>query len=188
MTRCSSSSKKLKRVKKRPELVQKQKLFVSYQGQTYQLGFVRSSPVQTVLDLGALGGGEHYTFHELEGKILSTHWSKKHPGSTWDDYRIEAARAVGFANPERHAKYLHHMPLQFDENDIYIIGARRIAIAQLKPKTPESDSNVVALDHEAFWLELNFSKARPDTKWPFAIESEFGWLLLGIGYNEMGVG
>jgi hypothetical protein len=62
--------------------VSKQKLFVSHQGNTYQLGFVRSSPTQVVLDLGYLGGGEHYTFHEHEGKILSTHWSKNHPGST----------------------------------------------------------------------------------------------------------
>jgi hypothetical protein len=76
------------------------------------------------------------------------------------------------------------MPLQFQENGVYIIGARRIDIDQLKAKTFESADLVTIINQGTFWLELNFSKEPPSKDWSIAIQAEFGWLLLGISYKQ----
>lgn len=66
---------------------------------------------QVVLAFVSLDG-EHLTLHpQKDGSILRTYYSKNKPKSTWDDMRVEAARAAGYKDPTRHGKYYIHEPL-----------------------------------------------------------------------------
>src|SRR5438477_9869820 len=76
-------------------------------------------------------GGEHITLHAQEsGRILRTHYSPEKPKGTWDDTRVAIARSLGFADPERHGKYLAHSPLfKFVNYDGYFVSGRRVDVS-----------------------------------------------------------
>lgn len=89
---------------------------------------------QVVLAFVSLNG-EHLTLHpQKDGSILRTYYSKNKPKSTWDDMRVETARAMGYKDPTKHGKYYIHEPLFKVSNMAgYHLVGRRIDIS----KAPE---------------------------------------------------
>lgn len=76
--------------------------------------------------------GEHLTLHpKTDGSILRTHIGKNKPESTWDDKRVEAAKAAGYKDYAKHGKYYIHEPLLKISNVAgYHLVGRRIDISQ----------------------------------------------------------
>jgi hypothetical protein len=79
---------------------------------------------------------EHLSLHrEADGRVLLTHWSPDKPPSTWDAQRVEAARSLGYRDPERHAHYYAHWPLvRVQGMNGHELVARRITLANATAK------------------------------------------------------
>lgn len=157
----------------------KTSIFILHKSKSYFLGTARLKTEQLILDLSSLGGGEHYTFHKNgEGEIISTHWSNNHPGSVHSERRVDTARLCNYQNPEKHAKYLHHMPLKFSTEKGLAVGSRRIVLSDLKEKTPKGGDQLLGVRDEIIWIDIYFSLNKPTHKHLLVVESKFGWLVV----------
>lgn len=70
---------------------------------------------------------EHLTLHlQEDATILRNHWDKDKPKRSWDDERVEVARKLGYANPEKHGKYHVHNPVGSisDATPSHLVGKR----------------------------------------------------------------
>lgn len=70
---------------------------------------------------------EHLTLHlQKDGIILRNHWGQDKPKRSWDDERVEVARRLGYANPEKHGKYYIHSPIgsMSDSEPSHLVGRR----------------------------------------------------------------
>jgi hypothetical protein len=127
-------------------------------------------------------GSEHVSIHrEANGQLLKTYTMVEKPPSTWDDLRVETARAMGFQDPERHGQYADHRPLVepylFPLGD-HLVG-RRIEFAALSQKLKYKKHALVAtLADDPAMIELHFRRDRADAFEPrlFEIETTLGWL------------
>jgi len=79
---------------------------------------------------------EHITLHlQTDGTILKTHYYPDKPSSTWDEQKIEIARALNYQDLERHGSYIDHQPLsKIDNVNGYHLVGRRIDLTQIQPR------------------------------------------------------
>jgi len=81
---------------------------------------------------------EHLSLHTTDNGILLTHYAPDVASSTYDEARVAAARASGYRDPERDARYIAHWTLNrcvIGMDGHYLVG-RRISLerASAKPK------------------------------------------------------
>jgi hypothetical protein len=107
---------------------------------------------------------EHLTLHrEKDGALMLTHSSPDKPPSTWDAKRVEAARAVGYRNPEKHANYYTHRSLfPVIGMDGYELVARRITLAAAKPTQKYGRASRITVEAPASEFMLAFHLATID--------------------------
>lgn len=127
-------------------------------------------------------GSEHVSIHrERTGRLLKTYTMADKPSSTWDETRIEGARAMGYQDRERHGRYADHRPLV--EPYLFAIGdhlvGRRIDFAALsdKPKYKKR-ATAAMLAHDTAMIQLHFRRDQADGSEPrlFEIQTTLGWL------------
>lgn len=108
-------------------------------------------------------GDEHVSIHAQGGSLLKTYSMPDKPPSTWDTTRVEAARALGYRDPERHGKYADHRPLVepylFELGD-HLVG-RRVDFASLSTKAKYTKHALTAvLPHDPAMVGLYFRRDR----------------------------
>jgi hypothetical protein len=127
-------------------------------------------------------GSEHVSIHrEANGQLLKIYTMADKPPSTWDDSRVEVARAMGYQDPKKHGQYADHRPLV--EPYLFALGdhvvGRRIEFAVLseKPKY-KKHATAAVLAHDPAMIHLYFRRDRADPSEPrlFEIETTLGWL------------
>lgn len=104
---------------------------------------------------------EHVTIHhQLDGRLLKTHYFPDKSPSVWDDLRVQTARTLGLSKPERHANYIDHSYLSVIGNisGYYLLG-RRIDLLQLHPKKNyyQKITNTIDVEKNNFMLQIYLS-------------------------------
>lgn len=131
-------------------------------------------------------GSEHVSIHrETTGRLLKTYTMAEKPRSTWDETRVEVARAMRYQDPERHRQYADHRPLV--EPYLFALGdhlvGRRIDFAELseKPKY-KKHATAAVLAHDPAMIQLHFRRDQADASEPplFGIETTLGWLYVAV--------
>lgn len=126
---------------------------------------------------------EHITIHkDEEGQLLKTHWTKDKPRSTWDEWRVQAARAAGYMKPEKHKGYVVHAP--FTQKGLFKLGehilSRTFKLAELSTKIKYMNvATNIPIEKDKVMLGFYFSPTKAE-----AIESNIllkhktslGWL------------
>ena len=130
--------------------------------------------------------GEHLTIHKQNDspRLLLTH-SSKHVTSKSGMVKIEAARRCGYRNPERHANYLIHDEIYFEDLNVPILSMGmsysdcEYPIPCKYSKLPKIHLGNVSRD---FSLEIYFTYDEADfQRVPFIpITTSLGYILLGI--------
>lgn len=120
----------------------------------FQLGDLKRSVVkviekldQVVIVMRSLVN-EHVTLHrQPDATLLLTHWSPEKPPGTWDAMRVEAARKLGYRDPDRHADYLTHRPLfPVQGMDGHELCGRRMSLDAATAKSKYARCPQVVLD------------------------------------------
>lgn len=128
-------------------------------------------------------GDEHITIHkDKEGRLLKTHWTNQKPRSTRDQERVEAARAEGYANPEKHKGYIVHAP--FTQKGLFKLGehilSRMFKLADLsdKPKYMNAATNV-PIEKDKVMLGFYFSPTEAvESNVLVGHKTSLGWLYI----------
>jgi hypothetical protein len=123
---------------------------------------------------------EHLSLHRMDGRILLTHYSPDLASSTHDRLRVEAARAQGYRDPERHADYIAHWPLHphVIGMDGHFLCGRRIYLSQASAKPKYERMARIDIEAPASEFMLDFMLATSEQPYSRAcephVETSFG--------------
>jgi hypothetical protein len=127
---------------------------------------------------------EHLTLHrKADGTVMFTHWSSDKPRGAWDRARVEAARKLGWQNPDKHAHYYSHRPLfpaPIEGMDGHELVSRRIQLeaAPTRAKYARKPRIVVEAPAREFMLSFHLSTREQPYSAPDAphVATSFGEL------------
>jgi len=156
-------------------------LFLASDSESRALGQITENESQVVIRLIPYGA-EHVSIHAQGSSLLKTYSMPDKPTSTWDAARVEAARALGYRDPEKHGNYADHRPLVeprlFELGD-HLVG-RRVEFASLSKKAKYKKHALTAiLPHDPAMIELYFRSdpaPSPRAEHLFEVETTLGWL------------
>jgi hypothetical protein len=156
-------------------------LLLASQSESRALGQITENESQVVIRLIPYGA-EHVSIHAQGSSLLKTYSMPDKPTSTWDRVRVEAARALGYRDPEKHGNYADHRPLVepylFELGD-HLVG-RRVEFASLSNKAKYKNHALTAiLPHDPAMIELYFRSdpaPSPRAEHIFEVETTLGWL------------
>lgn len=76
-------------------------LLLASESESRALGQITENESQVVIRLIPYGA-EHISIHAQGSSLLKTYSMPDKPTSPWDAARVEAARALGYRDPEKH--------------------------------------------------------------------------------------
>lgn len=144
----------------------------------YKLFKIRNKPSDVYIELLSKSGGEHISLHRKGDEIIKTHWAANKIPRTWDNLRVEAARKLGWEDPDRHGKYYFHNTVDFFLNPCPIVSMK-FNQNNLKIGFARSESRIIAVSADEFWIDIYFANnnSMPEGH-SQKIETNFGSLFI----------
>ena len=156
-------------------------LLLASESESRALGQITENESQVVIRLIPYGA-EHVSIHAQGSGVLKTYSMPDKPRSTWDAARVEAARALGYRDPEKHGNYADHRPVVepyvFELGDH--LGGRLVEFGSLSRKAKYKKHALTAiLPHDPAMIEFYFRRdaaPSPRAEHLFEVATTLGWL------------